>query len=276
MEIKKVDLSELYPGLGSASGRGVLTAYIHDIDQPEIMMKQRPAIVVFPGGGYGMVSERESEAVAMPFYAAGYNAFVLKYSVAPTHYPVQLHEATAAVHYVRSNATTFGVNPDNVATIGFSAGGHLAGHQAVMSKTDEIINVFGDSVNLMPDACILSYPVISSGIHRHEGSFINLSGGEYDIAQFSLENLVPDGMCPCYLWHCANDGAVDVRNSFAFCSALREKQIPFALRVYEKGGHGGSLGTMEVCNDSFPTDMRSWMTDVLGWLEYHRGFKLVK
>ena len=57
-------------------------AWLHkDSQSPEMAEKNRPAMVICPGGGYGMVSDREAEPVAKAYFAAGYHTFILRYSV---------------------------------------------------------------------------------------------------------------------------------------------------------------------------------------------------
>lgn len=89
------------------------------------MDRTRPAILILPGGGYGHTSEREAEPVAMRFVAAGYAAFVLHYSCAPSRFPTALREAAMAMGYIRQNARRFAVHPHKVAALGFSPQGAI-------------------------------------------------------------------------------------------------------------------------------------------------------
>ena len=91
-----IHLNDYFPRVAARGNDPTLTAYIPD-GTPDIEAdRRRPSIIVCPGGGYTFVSDREGEPVALAFAARGYNAFVLKYSVAPAHYPTQLAEAAAA------------------------------------------------------------------------------------------------------------------------------------------------------------------------------------
>lgn len=78
-----------------------LTAYLLDRlpHKPELL---RPAVVLCPGGGYGFVSPREDQPVAMEFLAAGCQVFSLHYSVAPETFPVALMELAKAVALVKN------------------------------------------------------------------------------------------------------------------------------------------------------------------------------
>ena len=88
--------------------------------------EKHPAILVIPGGGYGMVCEyTEGHHIAMAFNQLGYHAFVLDYRVAPNRYPAPQQDAIRAVKFIRGNADKWNVIPDKISSCGFSAGGHL-------------------------------------------------------------------------------------------------------------------------------------------------------
>ena len=70
----------------------------------EIGIDKRPLIFICPGGGYGMTSDREAEAIALQFVAAGFHAAVLRYSVAPARYPTALLQVAAGFKYLREHA----------------------------------------------------------------------------------------------------------------------------------------------------------------------------
>lgn len=84
--------------------------------------RKRPSVLVIPGGGYEMTSDREAEPIAMQFLAAGFNAFVLRYSVKPSIFPVALLEAAEAMRRIRTHADEWHCDADAIAAIGFSAG----------------------------------------------------------------------------------------------------------------------------------------------------------
>lgn len=104
--------------------------------------RRRPSVLVIPGGGYEMTSDREAEPIAMQFLAAGFNAFVLRYSVKPSVFPVALLEAAEAVRRMRAHAAEWHVDGDRIAVIGFSAGGHLAANLAT-SVSDDVLAAHG-------------------------------------------------------------------------------------------------------------------------------------
>ena len=70
---------------------------------PELGLdRQRPALIICPGGGYRFLSDREGEPVALRFAGLGYAAFVLRYHVAPqARWPIPQRQLLAAIDYVR-------------------------------------------------------------------------------------------------------------------------------------------------------------------------------
>lgn len=121
--------------------------------------RKRPSVLVIPGGGYEMTSDREAEPIAMQFLAAGFNAFVLRYSVKPSIFPVALLEAAEAMRRIRTHADEWHCDADAIAVIGFSAGGHLAANLAT-SASDDVLAAHGyDADAVRPNGLMLAYPV---------------------------------------------------------------------------------------------------------------------
>ena len=85
------------------------------------------AVIVCPGGGYLHLSmEKEGSDVARWWNSLGVTAFVLKYRLGPKyHHPIELGDAQRAIRTVRARASEWGVRPDRIGIMGFSAGGHL-------------------------------------------------------------------------------------------------------------------------------------------------------
>ena len=172
--------------------------------------------VIFPGGGYSHHSEPEGAGYAKMFNVWGADAFVVKYSVAPSVFPCQLCDAKRAVQIVRANAPQYGINPEN----------------------DEI-----SKENFLPNYQVLCYPVItlSDDDIVNKGSRRHLIGENYDIDL--ARKLSPQLVCdektpPAFIWHNADDGAVHVFNSINYAKSLREHNVPVELHIFPFGGHG--------------------------------------
>lgn len=210
---------------------------------------RRAAVIIFPGGGYGHVSEREGEPVALRFMAEGFNTFVVHYRVAPqVRYPLPQQDAAAAIGYVRRHADELLTDPHRVAVMGFSAGGHLACSLGVWWPRAELWQPLGLAPeDVRPDAMVLSYPVITSGAFAHRGSFENLTGcaDAADHAAFSLEDHVAPTTPPAFLWHTFDDDTVPVENTLLLAAALRRCRVPAEVHVFPHGPHGASLANAQ-------------------------------
>ncbi len=220
-----------------------LYLYLLD-DSPAIAIHKRPIVLICPGGGYEHTSDREAEIVAMQFCAMGYHAAVLRYSVAPAVFPAAILEVGKSVAMIRENAAEWFVDPEKIAVLGFSAGGHLAASYCTHWNQDWMAeNLEKDQETLRPNAMILGYPVITSGEFAHQGSFKNLLGEEYEAKKdsLSLENCVTDQTPKAFIWHTCEDGCVPVQNSMLLVGALLAHKIPVEYHIFEKGAHGLSL-----------------------------------
>jgi len=227
--------------------------------------RKRGAVLICPGGGYGFTSWRESEPVALAFNAAGYNAFVLDYSVAPRRHPLPLLDLSRALCLLRDRADEWNIHEGSIAVCGFSAGGHLAASLGLF--WDRAIALEGPGIEKgknRPDALILGYPVITSGVFAHRASFANLLGeaeGPESLGEVSLELHVGSMTPPVFLWHTFADASVPLENSLLFADALRRAGVPFEFHVYPEGVHGLSLATLETVDEKRGTDPH-----VAGWI----------
>lgn len=161
------------------------------------------------------------------------------------------------------------VDPDRIAVIGFSAGGHLAGSLAVFWNDPQLLSMAGMEYGKnKPNAVILAYPVINPA--SHIGSFQNLLGQTCGVGQMptfmDLEKHVHGEVPPAFLWHTFEDATVDVAGALSFATALRLHNIPFELHVYPWGHHGYSLATTEMCDDPNP-HIATWFGLCGQWLE---------
>ena len=205
----------------------------------------RGAVIVCPGGGYCNRAAHEAEPIARKFNELGFHTFVLQYRVAPYRFPAPQRDVFRAVRIVRSRAAEWGVEPRQIAVLGFSAGGHLAASAGTLF--DEIDAKAGDAADAFsrkPDALILCYPVISfSREWGHRGSGENLLGEalEQFEERYCLNRRVTPATPPTFLWHTATDGGVPVRNSIAFAEACWKNGVKAELHVFPSGPHGIGL-----------------------------------
>lgn len=251
-----------------------LDLYVPSVSAEVDLNMRRPAIVICPGGGYRMLSEREAEPVALHFLAEGFNCFVVWYRHAPERYPRPQQDIASAVAYVRSHADELYTRPDAIAVMGFSAGGHAAGSLGVSWQRAELWQEMGLTPEMVrPNAMVLCYPVITGGEYAHRDSFIALTGSKdiRDHVAHSLEAQVTPNCPPTFLWHTFTDNAVPVQNSLLMAKALHQAGVNAELRIYPFGRHGTSVATEQVYPaDVLPEidpDIRTWCALAAGFLK---------
>jgi len=230
------------------------------------------AVLIFPGGGYGMLAyDWEGTDIAKFLNGKGIAGIVVKYRL-PTgdtnravNHNIPLIDAQRAMRLVRSMAPKFNIRPDEIGVLGFSAGGHLAstlGTQYNREVYDAIDAV--DKLTAKPNFMALAYPVIVFGQEAtHLGSQENLIGQNADdevLNQYSTDKQVSKETPPTFLIHATDDLVVPVENSLAFYKALKDHEVLVTMHLYPNGGHGFSLARNNLL-------LRSWTERLFEWLE---------
>ncbi len=240
MENYTIDICKQYGLPGTAT----LECFIHsDTKELHPLVQNLPCMIVCPGGGYGFVSEREGEPVAIDFYNRMYNVFVLRYNVAPDYrYPHALTQLACAVDYARKNYEKFMIDPNKIFVGGFSAGGHLVGSLANFwhSLPNDLID--SNKLNAQPNGVMLCYPVIYP--QSHIGSFNNLFGDGNEnnplVKQYTLDKTASDKNPPCFIWTTAEDNCVKPDATLRYATAMYENGVKFECHIFPTGWHGGS------------------------------------
>ena len=224
-----------------------LTSYLLDTSEEMKTFKQRPAVLIFPGGAYKFCSDREAEPIAAAFLAEGYNAFILRYSLnEDSVFPQPLNDAEKALSLLRENAKKYNIMRDKIAVVGFSAGGHLAAALGTMGS-------------VRPNALVLGYPCILSSTSKILASPVP-----------SLEKEVDEKTPPCFIFSTCGDKTVPVENSLEFARALNKNNIPFEMHIFTYGQHGLSLAKAHTANgnrDYINSDFSEWFNMCVSWLE---------
>ena len=212
---------------------GVLTHF------PASAGRNKPALILCPGGGYEYCSIREGAPVARAFAREGVEAFVLEYDCTEVPLGVKpLHTLSASVAWVRAHAAQLGIAADRIAVGGFSAGAHLAG--------------------------LLAY--------AHRGSFVRLAGeNAAEQRRFSLETLVSARMPRTFLWHTLTEATVPVENTLLLEAALRRENISHELHLFPHGVHGLALADLETADPMKgrvpDRHINRWQTLCAEWLK---------
>lgn len=249
---------------------GSVTGLIHAAADRYSTISVRPAVLICPGGGYHVLATHESEPVMARFFAAGYQVFSLNYSVTEENPETEkklgktpLKQAAQAMAELRNRVKEFCIAEDQIAILGFSAGGHLAGSLAVHWQA------FGEASK--PNAAVLCYPVTSCRAHPASISFRRLCRSEEECGYFCLEEQVTAAVPPVFLWHTVTDASVPVEGSLSFVSALNRAGVSWEGHFYGSGSHGLSLAT-EAASRPYPT-CAAWSGRALDWLK-EQGFAL--
>ncbi|MEZ4970358.1 MAG: alpha/beta hydrolase [Flavobacteriaceae bacterium] len=232
---------------------------------PEKHLATGTAVIICPGGGYGMESFKlEGIQIAEAFLRKGIAAFVLKYRLPSDSSMIDksigpLQDAQQALKIIRQRAAEWSLNKKRIGIMGFSAGGHLASTVGTHFNKSYIHN--NEGIDLRPDFMILIYPVISMKDQlTHKGSRENLLGksaSEEQILKFSNELHVNSSTPPTWLTHSGDDTVVPVENSIRFYQALIHHKIPSEMHLYPKGNHGFVLNL----------DTDEWMQPLFSWME---------
>ncbi len=246
-------------------------------EQPTPLEHPRPAIVICPGGSYQFLSQREADPVAAAYLAHGFNAFILRYSI--REHALGLApaiDAARAVRWVRAHAEELGVDPQRVAILGFSAGGHVAGQLATHWQDDELVaaerseyaalRFLGVAANerlldypSRPDALVASYAVLGTGWATDQ---------EPALTYLDLYDAVSPHCPPSFVWTTAEDAVVPPSQSARFATALEAQGVEVEYHLYDRGEHGLSTATQVANADraELPEGPGSWLPRSAAWL----------
>ena len=227
-----------------------------------------PAVIVVPGGAYKMLaSTHEGREIADWFTARGFTAFVLKYRLGPRYlYPVPLQDAQRAVRMVRSRAQQFGIDPERIGMLGFSAGGHLTAMAA--TTADDGDPGARDPIDRMSSRLrfmVLVYPWLNA-MDLQEGHWISYcsvleipADKCQSFTQYSPLRGVSAKTPPTFIFHTADDDTVPVRTSMSFFQALQNAGVASELHVYQSGPHGMGLGAKSTVAETWSALLEQWL-----------------
>lgn len=299
MHIETIQLWDQFPEV-------TLTAYIpYEVvsDQPA---QRKPALLVLPGGAYLYTSDREAEPIALRFASLGYRTFVLHYNTyfgavpyskdketnpnTAVKFPQPLFDAAKAISTIRERADEWNIHTDQIAVVGFSAGGHLAASIGVHWDKDYVAEHLGqDNEQFKPNALILSYPLIDNKLafdwmsqadkEKYKDLYIAINNAMFggheptdeQLQQLSPIHYVGPHTPPTFLWHTSEDDLVLSAHSLSFALELNKHRIPHELHIFEKGGHGLALAdiTTSANASQIQPAAAKWAELAHQWLTLH-------
>ena len=230
------------------------------------------AVIVCPGGSYFWHDiETEGRDVARWLQKQGIAAFVLRYRTAQTpafmthfrhffrgiRYPDPQDDLRQALRYVREHAADYGIDPQKVGVMGFSAGGHLVMSSAELFDRQD-----------WPAFIVPVYPVVTMTedcTHRRSRRALLGESRVRDTElcdALSLERHIPEGCPPVLLINCKDDPVVDYRNSVLLDSALTARQVPHTYLQYKTGGHGFGMSDVKGSEEC-----RNWRHAFMKWIK---------
>lgn len=274
-----VEPLRIWEGTNTGAKSVTMEAYI-----PEGSNSLKTAIIVCPGGSYHWLDKKnEGRKVGEWLKANGIAAFVLHYRVAGifaywSHYrvlwrgnrhPDMIQDVQRAIQLVRERAEVWGIAPNRVGVMGFSAGGHLAAMAALYGDTNFLsLLSIPTTVDVRPNFVAPIYPVVTFHDKRyaHKRSRKGLLG---ELPQYkkrmqdslSLELHIPTDCPPFFIVNCKNDPIVKYQNSELLDSALTVHRVPHKYIQYETGGHGFGAS-----NEKGTPEARQWRNEFIAWL----------
>ncbi|WP_417390171.1 alpha/beta hydrolase [Gimesia sp.] len=238
---------------------------IKDITRPQLYLFQPPAekrngtaVLIFPGGGYNyVVADKEGSEAAEWLNSLGITAFVAHYRTKESKPRAQadaslppsserpLQDGQRAVSLVRKRSAEWGIKPDRIGVIGFSAGGQAAAlistrfEERAYAAADEV-----DQVSCRPDFSMLIYP----------WRLVDENTGELNKV-LTINKSTP----PTLMVHAHNDHATPI-SSILFYTALKKNGVSGELHIYENGGHGYGMRPVEDSHvDTWPDRAADWL-----------------
>lgn len=229
-----------------------LTGYLHELNEETDNIKEYPAILIFPGGGFRTCSFREAEPVALAYLAEGYQAFTLKYTTVTDKKDATIEDpmmdAQKALEWIDKCREEYCIGQGRLALLGFSGGAHLAAATATHGP-------------LRPDVLLLGYPgILHSDLRALECP---------DIVERIDENIPPT-----FLFGTRDDKVTPPKHILAFAHALEEKNVEFEIHIFRKGEHGLSLAkplTSAGDKNQVNQDVAQWFSLSVRWLKEMLG-----
>jgi acetyl esterase/lipase len=206
--------------------------------------------IVLPGGGYAAYADNEGQPIVDWLGSLGITSSVLRYPLNAPH-PLPLNAVRSEVRRLRAAGIK------RVGVIGFSAGGHLAGHAALSDASQPETRI---------DLAVLGYAITSMETETYRPARLILLGEDASPElrrATSLDALVSPAAPPFFVWHTAEDPYVPVEHSYRLAAALAAQNMPHAVHIFSKGPHSLGLARGAGEASAWTNLAAAWLTDRL-------------
>ncbi len=246
------------PSDGLIAGRRLIR--LANVSDPTITVFHPPkgkatgaSVLVCPGGAYHILAlDLEGTEVCQWLNSIGVTGILLKYRVparkGQDRHLAPLQDAQRAMGLIRQNANDWGLDPNRVGILGFSAGGHLSAITSTsFAKRTYEHRDSADSLSCRPDFSFLIYP-----------AYLTLKDHGYKISpELGISTNAP----PTFILQTQDDG-VDVGNAIYYARALQVAKVPTELHIYPTGGHGYGLRSTDQNVTQWPKRAEEWMREL--------------
>lgn len=248
-------------GLGAVSNVSLPRMRVYRPEKPN-----GAAVLVAGGGGYFRIQLRkESTPAAQWLQARGFTVFELIYRLPNDGWDstAPFMDAQRAMKIIRTRAEAFGVRPDRIGIMGFSAGGHLAGFtayqpaRAFYAGTDAY-----EHVSARPDFAVLLFPVVTLrapyDTTRTRREIVGDRASAKAEAEWSLDTWATKDAPPTIIFASADDPTTPPGHGILLFQTLLAAGASAELHLFRDGGHGWGLGRPEQVISQWPQLFEHW------------------
>lgn len=204
-------------------------------------------VIICPGGAYNILSfDKEGTEIAAWLTNQGFTAFVLQYRV-PKKQEGALMDIQRAMRLIRYNTTSYGLQPNKLGVMGFSAGGSLSARAATLFEKKSYSPIDkADSLSCRPDFALLIYP-----------AYLDLGTNRALTPELTVNQNTP----PIFIFATADDSYSN--SALVMTTALRDAKVPVELHFLAKGGHGYGLRTGNIAGETWPKLAEIWLKGIV-------------
>ena len=205
-----------------------------DIYKPPTGSAKRMATIHFHGGGFAGGNKESLAERIRPYAALGYVAIAAQYRLSgQAGYPALVHDAKAAIRWVRANAKTLGIEPQRIGVVGYSAGGYHALFTAGTGNRPEFEGTGGHpGVSSQVAACIAYYPATNV-----PGSMLPAGADDAARRAANATTYIAAGFPPTAVFHGFKDTTIPIESSQRLVQQFRDATVPVEFHAFEGVPH---------------------------------------